>query len=106
MIAAGAVFNDAVSNTAVQVSPGRAGLMSLRLINTTAAVAYLQVFNAPATSVTVGTTSAAFAVRLGANETISIDLGGLQMPNGIALAGTTTATGSTGAAISVLAVIS
>lgn len=106
MIAAGAVFNDAVSNTAVKVSDTRAGLLRLRLINTTAAVAYLQVFNAASTAVTVGTTSAAFAVRLGANETISIDLGGLQMPNGIALAGTTTATGSTGAAISVLAVIS
>jgi hypothetical protein len=34
------------------------------------------------------------------------DLLGLQMPNGISMAGTTTAGGSTGAAISVLAVIS
>jgi len=99
MIAAAAVFNDAVSNTAVAIAPGRASLMSLRLVNTTAAVAYLQVFNAAQASVTVGT-------RLGANESMVFDLLGLQMANGISMAGTTTAGGSTGAAISVLAVIS
>lgn len=106
MIAAAAVFNDAVSNTAVAIAPGRASLMSLRLVNTTAAVAYLQVFNAAQASVTVGTTTPAFVVRLGANESLSIGLLGLQMANGISMAGTTTAGGSTGAAISVLAVIS
>lgn len=106
MIAAAAVFNDAVSNTAVAISPGRAGLMSLRLVNTTGAVAYLQVFNAAQPSVTVGTTVPAFVVRLGANESMVFDLLGLQMANGISMAGTTTAGGSTGAAISVLAVIS
>lgn len=99
-------FNDAVAGTVVQVKGnGPARLKALRLVNTTAAAAYLQVFDKMATAVTLGTTAPKFAVRLAANETLVlallqyIEVGG----TGLSLAGTTTPTGLTGAAVSVLA---
>lgn len=99
-------FFDAVTGTVKDVKASAAGqLYHLKLVNTTAAAAYLQIFNAKASSVTLGTTVATWTLRLAANESVNIPfatplaLGG----SGISIAGTTTATGSTGAAISVSA---
>lgn len=99
-------FNDAVAGTVVNIKASAAGqLYHLKLVNTTAAAAYLQIFNVKAASVTLGTTVATWTLRLAANESVNIPmacplgLGG----SGISIAGTTTATGLTGAAISVSA---
>jgi hypothetical protein len=99
-------FDNAVTG-AVAVKATRGMIHGLRLVNTTAAVAYLQVFDKPAADVVLGTTAPKFAVRLGANEAIlwpiemAIDVGG----TGISVAGTTTPTGNTTAAISVLLLV-
>lgn len=107
-------FNDAVT-TAVQVKATQGQLYSLSLTNTTAATAYLQVFCKPSASVTLGTTVPDFAIRLKTNagagdeRDVVYPLGACSLTaagaggTGITIAGTTTATGSTGAAISVMA---
>lgn len=97
-------FNDSVAGTKVVVKAAGGHLVALRLLNTTAAAAYLQMFDKLTAAVTVGTTTPDFTLRLAANEAII-----LQIPLpwsfvlGLVIAGTTTATGSTGAAISVSA---
>lgn len=104
-------FNDAVAGTVVDIAPAvdlRATLYSLSLSNATAATAYLQVFFKAATAVTLGTTTPDFTVRLKTNAGAGDqrDIGfpgglGVAATTGLSCAGTTTATGSTGAAISV-----
>lgn len=107
MINAAPFFNDAVSNTIVQVKSSRGDLYGLKLVNTTAATAYLQIFGELAANVVLGTTAPVMTIRLAANESIfcstpvPVSVG----PNGISVAGTTTPTGSTGAAISVGALV-
>lgn len=102
--AASPFFNDAVAGTVVQVKGTAGQLYGMHLVNTTGSVAYLQVFWLPSTSVTLGTTTPAFDVRLAANADLMVPMAvGVGQGSGISLAGTTTATGSTGAAISVTA---
>lgn len=108
-------FNDAVAGTAVQVKATVGQLYSLSLTNTTAATAYLQVFCKPLASVTLGTTVPDFTIRLKTNAgagderdvVFPVGACGLNAAGtsgtGITIAGTTTATGLTGAAISVMA---
>ena len=105
-------FNDAVAGTVVAIKATQGGIYYLKLVNTTAAVAYLQIFFLPAASVTPGTTVPDWTLRLAANESVPIpELGGLGLNaitrgvpgTGLSAAGTTTATGLTGAAISVSA---
>lgn len=109
-ISAQPFFNDAVAATVVQVKKDAGQIFALRLVNTTAAVAYLQVFDQLAANVTLGTTAPKFVVRLAANESMTfpicvpLGIGQLQTSNpGISLAGTTSASGATPAAISVSA---
>ena len=101
-------FNDAVAGTVVNIkSNGFADLYSAKLVNTTAATAYLQFFDAPATSVVLGTTVPKFVLRLSANETTNPSEIGVPLMfrgTGLSIAGTTTPGGNTGAAISVSAV--
>lgn len=102
-------FNDAVAGTVVQVKSGMGMIYALKLVNTTAATAYLQIFDLASANVTLGSTTAKMTYRLAANESVNIplsvplELGRTTTNAGISLAGTTTATGSTGAAISVSA---
>lgn len=104
-------FNDAVAGTKAEVTQGlNAKLFSLHVRNTTAAIAYLQVFFALAAAVTVGTTVPDFVISLPTNAASDF-VKDLEFANGlgklgtsgITLAGTTTSTGATGAAISVSA---
>jgi hypothetical protein len=103
-------FSDAVGNTVVQVKAGAGQLLTLRLVNTTAQPAYLQVFDQLAADVNLGTTVPKWTVRLGANESVTVPLtmpltvGSLSDPNaGISMAGTTQPQGTSAAAISVSA---
>ncbi len=106
-------FNDAVT-TPVDVTHSSQRVWGVRLVNTTAAVAYLAVYNVPAASVVAGTTLAVFHVRLQANESLvmtpqdAMTVGdGLlpapsASPKGLSIAGLTAPNGLVNAAISVL----
>jgi len=113
-------FNDAVADTVVAVKQvGPAQILGMKLVNTTDADAYLQIFNIPAGGVTLGTTPATFTVHLISSESVwmgfstplaisaagnplTVSASGINgTGGGMSIAGTTTATGDTGAAISV-----
>lgn len=98
-----AVEANSLGATTVLIKGGRCVLTAIRAANTTVADAYIQIFDAAATtSVTLGTTVARWWVLtdFGAGD-ISVGDGlptqGLVFENGIVAASTTTATGSTGA---------
>lgn len=90
-----------VGATAVLMQSSLVTLVAIRAINTTAAVAFVQLFDAAAASdVTVGTTIPTWVVKSEASE-LSIGDGlpdhGLVFTRGLVVASTTTPTGSTGA---------
>lgn len=96
-------YNDAVAATKQVVKAAAAHVHSIHLINTTGSTAFLQVFNKLTADVTVGSTTPDFAIRLPANGVFTLPLPvPLAFSTGIVIAGTTTAGGSSGAAISVL----
>lgn len=87
----------------VQATPGR--IWGYHLLNTTAALAYLQIFNKAAANVTLGTDTPDWVIPLAANGSAIVPpIGTLIARHGVAItiAGTTTRTGSTGAAVDVL----
>jgi len=100
-------FNDAVAGAAVNIkASGIVHLFSVKLVNSTAATAYLQFFDKPAAAVILGTTLPVWTIRLAANETTNpSEVAPLLVFNGtgLSIAGTTTPTGAVGAAISVSA---
>lgn len=99
-------FNDSVAGTKATAKAARAMVHAIKLVNTTAAAAYLQMFDKAAADVTVGTTPADFTIPLAASESLTLPLHlPLEFVLGIVLAGTTTAGGSTGAAIKVFLAI-
>jgi len=71
------------------------------VINTTLAVAYVQVFDADAvTDVTLGSTQPRFVIPLAASGVVNVALAKpIVFANGIVVFSTTTPTGSTGAAV-------
>lgn len=98
-------FNDNVT-TVVQVKGTKAWLHELDLVNTTAAVAYVQIFFKPSASVTLGTTAPDLIVRLPANasKTLAWPFGvTLSAGTGLSFAATTTTNGAVTAAVSVVA---
>jgi hypothetical protein len=99
------LFTNAAVTTAVQVKATQGQVYSLHVGNTTAAVAYLQFFCKPSASVTLGTTGPDASFMLAASASIdpSLPTGICSGGTGITVAGTTTATGSTGAALAVVA---
>lgn len=102
-VGASTFYNDAIAGTKTTVKAAPAKVHAIHLVNTTGSTAYLQVFNKLAADVTVGTTVADFAIRLAANATFTLPLTmPLDFSVGVVVAGTTTSTGSTGAAISAL----
>lgn len=112
-------FNDGIAATVVDLPSQNGRIFGLKLVNTTNATAYLQIFNLPAAKVVLGTTVAAWTIRLAASESIvwpmpenPAEVGGVPLPSvvntkgyGLSMAGTTTPTGNTGAAISVSALV-
>jgi hypothetical protein len=97
--------DDNVAATVKQIKLGPGLIFGLKIVNTTAAAAYLQMFDKAASAVTLGTTVPYVWFRLSANESIMI---GLNEPitfggSGMSIAGTTTPTGSSAAILSVTA---
>ena len=97
-------YSGQVAGTVTDVEVGgNCRFVHIDIGNTTAAVAYLQVFNLPAASVTLGTTAPLLSYRLEASTSkvvapaLPVILGG----SGFSVAGTTTRTGSTGAALDI-----
>lgn len=95
----------AVAGTVVNISTaGPIRIQAVALLNTTAAVAFLQLFRNTAANVTLGTTVPDLSIGLPASGGISFPIpdgylfGGV---NGCSCAGTTTATGAVGAGIQV-----
>ena len=90
---------DDTPGIAVKASAGL--LYGWSVINTTAAVAYVQVFKKAAVGdVTLGTTVADFVIPLAANGVVNVTLKKpINMTTGIVAFATTTPTGSTGAAV-------
>lgn len=98
-------YSGSVAGTVVSVDvTGPATLRCLTFLNTTVAVAYLQVFNLPAASVTIGTTAPALSIGVPASAAIVVPFpeGGLNLGgSGLSLGGTTTRAGLTGASLDV-----
>jgi hypothetical protein len=98
-----AFFNGAVSNTAVQIkATGPVIVPYLRLLSG-ATAAFLQIFNLPSASVTVGTTVAIWTIQMTASQDLTLVNGLIETPTlgvldlggtGLTIAWTTTATGS------------
>ena len=93
---------NSLSGTVTQVIARPVTLTAVRAINTTAADAYVQLFDvAVITDVTLGTTLPAWVVLSDPSDLSlgdGLPNGGLSFHNGIAAASTTTTTGLTGAA--------
>jgi hypothetical protein len=95
------LYNAAVAGTVLQVSAVPVEIGAYHMLNTTAAIAYVQVFYLAAASVTLGTTVANFVIALPASggATLNMEGRGWLTRGPLSLAGTTTATGNTGAAV-------
>ena len=82
--------------TAIKASAGQ--LYGYHLFNTTAAVAYVQIFNVASGSVTLGTTSPTLSIGIPASGGVTVNFDkGIAFSTAISFACTTTRTGSTGA---------
>lgn len=98
------IKNDSVGATAVLVQKGAVQVTAMYSINTTALAAFVQYFDAAATTdVTVGTTLADWVIRSPALTGGNVSDGdglpthGLVFTRGVVIASTTTPFGSTGA---------
>lgn len=98
-------YSAQVAGTVLELAAsGPQRLRSVVVLNTTGAVAYLQVFNKVAASVTIGTTTPTLSIGLPASSAMALSLpeeGWNVGGTGLSLAGTTARTGATGAAIDV-----
>ena len=97
-------FSAAVSGTAVAVKTGRSRVYGWQVLNNTAAIAYVQVFNKALADVTLGTTAPDYVIPLAANGESNVSFGGIGIDHdtGITIAATTGRANSTGAACDVL----
>jgi hypothetical protein len=103
----GLPFSASVTATKQQVKATAGNVYGWQVINNTAALAYVQVFNLASASVTVGTTVPDYVIACpgnsttGAGNSIFLDLA-ISHTVGITIAATTSRTGSTGATCDVL----
>lgn len=93
--------SNSLAGTATLLRSGRVAVSWTHAVNTTAAAAYVQLFDAAAASdVTLGTTVPTYVLKSAASDPSegALPHNGLVFALGIVAASTTTATGSTGAA--------
>lgn len=97
------VWSGAVNGTVQNVNTNANNLIDgINIQNLTAAVAYLQVFDAAAANVTVGTTAPTWYIAIPASGNVQVFTPKpIKHTTGLSLASTTTATGSSSAATSV-----
>lgn len=91
------VYTATATGTKAEVTTDSYSLIfSIHIANGTAAIAYLQVFDLAAASVTVGTTAPTYAFGVPAGETADLVFGKpIQHTTGFTIASTTTRTGLT-----------
>lgn len=94
-------YQKALTGTVKNISGAQASLLyAIYVKNTTAATAYLQVFDAAAADVTLNNTTPVLSLGMQANEVQHIELSKpLKFGTRISAAGTTTIDGNTGAAV-------
>lgn len=94
-------YSGQIAGTKTSVCDKAVFLGSVQYLNTTAAVAYIQLFNLPVADVTLGTTAPTLSYGIAASASGNIPLGdGLKLGGSALTIGcTTTRTGSTGAAV-------
>ena len=86
----------ALTNTVVQAKATAGQLYGYSFYNPDAVVAYIQIFNATAASVTLGTTTPTYVIAIPATSSRDIEISnGIEHTTAISYAATTTATGST-----------
>jgi len=95
------LFNAAVAGTVVNVDVVPVDIGAYHMLNTVAAITYVQFFYKAAADVTLGTTVANFVVALpvSGGATINFSGKGWRTRGPLSVACTTTATGLTGAAV-------
>jgi hypothetical protein len=102
-----AVLNRArgLNATVVQATLGCTNLAGVVVTNSSAAACFVQLFNALAANVTIGTTLADLQVEVAAGGTVSLPMPpqGAIFGTGIAIASTTTDNGATGSAATITA---
>lgn len=92
------IIKDSVAGTALLVRAGKIEVGVVEAINTTAAAAYLQLFDAAAAAdVTPGTTLPRYVLKSAANDPAASSLEGWVFQLGLVVASTTTVIGATGA---------
>ena len=97
-------FSASVNATKQQVKGSAGQVYGWQILNTTSAIAYVQVFDKTSANVTVGTTAPDYVIPLPPNSGATLGIGqGVAHANGITIACTTTRTGSTGAVCDVVA---
>ena len=88
------LYSAAITGTKVEVTAVGLSLGGYHMVNLTASLNYVQVFDSLAANVTVGTTVPLLSLPLPASGGATLYLGGLDLCVGLTLACTTTATGS------------
>jgi hypothetical protein len=99
-VPASGVYTGTVSGTKVEVTANtKSTVFSVHISNTTAATAYLQIFDLATASVTVGTTTPTYVIGVQASGSVNLTFGvPIEHTTGFIIASTTTRTGATGAA--------
>ncbi len=98
-IIASGIYTGTVGATKVAVTANtKSQIFSVHISNTTAATAYLQVFDLAAADVTVGTTAPTYAFGVAAGDSVDLVFGKpIMHTTGFTIASTTTRTGSSAA---------
>jgi hypothetical protein len=92
------IVTGSVGGTATAIKASAGQLYGYHLFNTTAAVAYVQIFNVAAGSVTLGTTTPTISIGIPASGGVTVNFDkGIAFGTAMSFACTTTRTGSTGA---------
>lgn len=84
------------SNAVQEILAQRGHIAELVIHNDDSAARFVQLFNARSANVTLGTTTPDMVIQVGADSTISINMGEQEFATAFSYAVTTTATGSTG----------
>jgi hypothetical protein len=94
------IVSASVGGTATVIKASAGQLYGYHFFNTTAAVAYVQIFNVAAASVTLGTTTPTLSIGMPAGSGVTVNFDkGVAFSTAISFACTTTRTGSTGATV-------
>jgi hypothetical protein len=92
------IITGSVGATATAIKASAGQLYGYHLFNTTAAVAYVQIFNVASGSVTLGTTAPTLSIGIPASGGVTVNFDkGIAFSTAISFACTTTRTGLTGA---------